>query len=43
MRFVFKLLLVSIVIFSVILVVKVLVDGWFYSISHPFSGVFVFG
>lgn len=43
MRFVFKLLLVSIVIFSVILVVKVLVDSWLYSIYHPFLGVSVFG
>jgi hypothetical protein len=43
MRFVFKLLLVSVIIFSTIFVVKCLVDNWLYGISHPFFGVIVFG
>jgi len=36
MRFIFKVLLVAIVLFSLVLVVKILVDNWLYSLSHPF-------
>ena len=36
MRFIFKLLLVGILVFSVVFVVKLFVDNWLYSLSHPF-------
>lgn len=41
MKFIFKLLLIGILIFSVVLTVKVLVDSWLYSLSLP--SFFVFG
>jgi c-di-AMP phosphodiesterase-like protein len=39
MRFVFKLLLVSIVIFSVVFVVNCFVDNWLYHVLFQFLGV----
>lgn len=36
LRFIFKLLLVAMVVFSVVFVVNILIDNWFYSISYPF-------
>ena len=41
MKFIFKLLLVGILIFSTIFVIKLLVDSWLYSLSLP--SFFVFG
>ena len=36
MRFIWKLLLVAVFVFSVGFVVKLLVDSWIYSLAHPF-------
>jgi len=36
MRFILKLFFVLVVIFSVLFVVKLLVDNWIYRISYPF-------
>jgi len=36
MRFIFKLLLVAVLVFSVVFVVKLLVDNWINSLVHPF-------
>ena len=35
MRFIWKLLLVTIVVFSMFVVLKLLVDNWIYSLTHP--------
>lgn len=36
MRFIFKFLLVAVLVFSVVFVLKLLIDNWLYSLSHPF-------
>jgi hypothetical protein len=34
MRFIWKLLLVAILVFSVVFVLKLLVDNWIYSLTY---------
>jgi len=36
MRFIWKLLLVAVFVFSVVFVLKLLIDDWIYSLAHPF-------
>lgn len=40
MRFIFKFLLVAVLVFSVVFVVKLLIDNWLYRLSHPFLLLF---
>jgi hypothetical protein len=36
MRFIWKLLLFAVLIFSVTFTLKLLADNWIYSLTHPF-------